>query len=390
MTLLVRSAALSAYEPLARGLGLDVPALLSRFGLPLQALRDPDLLVSYPAFIELLEHSAGAARCPDFGLRLAQSQGIANLGPVAVLLRQAATVGDALGLASRYLFLHSPALQLTTEAVPGRPHEVRVVFDIAGIDLAVRPQITGLSLGMICHGLQALTGARVRPRGVTVPHAPVAPEAAYRDAFGCAVRFAAPAAAVHIDVSALAVVVSPADAPVKALALDCLTQLGGHPEARLADRVRRVVRKFLGTGRSGHADVAWALSMQPRTLQRRLAEEGVTFERLVDEVRKARFLELIALRAGPGLTQIAHILGYAEASVLTRSCRRWFGVTPKALRRANGPASGPLSRAPLPAPPAARPPRPASTPAPATPGLRSSPAGADAPAPASAAASSGA
>ncbi|WP_185218948.1 AraC family transcriptional regulator [Paraburkholderia dinghuensis] len=333
MTILVRSATLSTYETLASDLGLDVPALLSRFGIPLQALRDPDLLISYQAFINLLEYSASLGRCPDLGLRLAQARGIGILGPIAVLVRHADTLGNALALASRYLFVHSPALQLGTRTVPGRPDLLDVVCDITHANLIARPQVTSLSIGIICQGLNALTGARVQPRLVTLPHAPVASEAAYQEAYGCPVQFMASSAAVRIAADDLNVVVSENDPQVKALAVSYLEQLGGRPQTLFSDRVRSLARNFLGAGEARHADIARALSVHPRTLQRRLEVEGVTFERLVDDVRKEQFMALIELRVGPSLTQIAHILGYAEVSVLTRSCRRWFGVTPGAMRK---------------------------------------------------------
>jgi AraC-like DNA-binding protein len=333
MTILVRSATLSTFETLAGGLGLDVPALLSRFGIPLRALRDPDLLISYQAFINLLEYSASVGRCPDLGLRLAQARGIGILGPIAVLVRHADTLGNALALASRYLFVHSPALQLGTRAVPGHPDLIDVVCDITHPNLIARPQVTSLSIGIICHGLKVLTGARVQPRLVTLPHAPVASVAAYRQAYGCPVQFMASAAAVRIPADDLNVVVSENDPQVKALAVSYLEQLGGRPQTLFSDRVRSLARNFLGAGGARHVDIARALSVHPRTLQRRLEAEGVTFERLVDDVRKEQFTALIELRVGPSLTQIAHVLGYAEVSVLTRSCRRWFGATPGAMRK---------------------------------------------------------
>lgn len=348
MTALVRSATLSSYETLARGLGLDVPSLLSRFGIPLQALHDPDLLISYQAFINLLELSASLGRCPDLGLRLAQARGIGILGPIAVLLRHADTVGDALALASRYIFVHSPALQLAAQTVPGRADLVDVVCDISHANLTVRPQVTSLSVGIICHGLKALSGGRAQPQLVTLPHSPVAPKEVYRQAYGCPVKFMAPAASVRLRVSDLKIVVSENDPQVKELALGYLEQLGGKPQTLFSDRVRRLVRNFLGTDHAGHTVIARSLSIHPRTLQRRLEAEGVTFERLVDDVRKGRFLELIGLHSGLGLTQIAHILGYAEVSVLTRSCRRWFGVTPTVMRGVTKKLSNQPGSAPAP------------------------------------------
>lgn len=332
MTVLVRSAALSGLDTLAAHLRLDLPALLQRFGLPGQALREPDLPVSYQSFINLLEHCAHAGRCPDLGLRLAQMQGIGVLGPVAVLLRHAATVGDALALASRYLFVHSPALRLATQAVPGRPQEVDLVFALDGAALTPRPQVIGLSLGIICQGLAALTGGRAQPVQVALPHAPVAQPAAYRQSYGCAVVFGAAAAAVRLAQADLQLVLTENDPQVKALALGYLEQLAGSARAPVSSQVRGLVRNLLAAGRAGQGDIASALSMHPRTLQRRLQEEGTTFAQLVDEVRRTQFQALVAMPGGPSLTQIAHVLGYAEASVLTRSCQRWFGAAPSQLR----------------------------------------------------------
>lgn len=331
MTVLVRSAALLGYDELAATLGLDAAALLARFGLPLQALHDPDLLISYPAFIDLLEHSAAHGRCPDLGLRLAQAQGIGVLGPIAVLLRHAGSLGEAIALASRYIFVHSPALRLERRMVPGQADLVDVVLGIAQARLEVRPQVTSLSLGIICQGVRVLAAGRVRPRLVTLPHAPVAAPEAYLRAYGCPVRFRAAVPAVRLALADLEVEIAENDPHVRRLALGHLERPGGP--AQLSDRVRDLVRGLLGAGRASQTEIAWALSLHPRTLQRGLAAEGTTFEQLVDDLRRDRFHELIRLPGGPGLTQIAHLLGYAEPSVLTRSCRRWYGVTPGTIRK---------------------------------------------------------
>ncbi|WP_051293517.1 AraC family transcriptional regulator [Pseudoduganella violaceinigra] len=333
MTVLVRSATLSTFEVLAKGLGLDVSKLLLRFGIPRQALHDPDMLIPYQGFINLLEYSAALGQCPDLGLQLAQARGISILGPISVLLRHADTVGDALALASRYIFVHSPALKLETRSVPGSPDLIDIVFDITHANLIARPQVTSLALGIVCQGLKVLTAGRLQARQVTLPHAPVALEEAYRQAYSCPVKFLARDATVRLRRSDLAFAIPENDPQMKELALGYLEQLGGKPQALLSDRVRRLVRNFLSAGHARHADIARALSVHPRTLQRRLAAEGVTFESLLDEVRKAQFLELTGHHAGPGMTQIAHILGYAEVSVLTRSCKRWFGATPREMRK---------------------------------------------------------
>lgn len=332
MTQFVRAAALTGYPQLAQGLGLDTPSLLERFELPLAALHDPDRLISYPAFINLLEESALLGHCPDFGLRLAHVQGIGILGAIAVLLRQARNVGEAIELGVRYLFVHSPALSLHVQPDAEQPDRINLLLDIRQVNLVARPQVVSLSLSILCQGLRELSGGRVQPLRVSLPQPKPADASAYRRAYGCSVRFMAPAASVQLLASDLEVVSTDQDPLVRKLALDYLERYAHPTHGRLRDQVKNLARSLLGSGLAGQGDIARSLALHPRTLQRRLQAEGCSFGDILDEVRQEQFRALIALPDGPDLTQIAHILGYAEASVLSRSCKRWFGVSPKAMR----------------------------------------------------------
>ena len=65
--------------------------------------------------------------------------------------------------------------------------------------------------------------------------------------------------------------------------------------------------------------------------QRRLREEGTTFEDIKDEVRRDLARRYLAHPEVP-LAQVTAVLDYREQSALTRSCQRWFQTTPSALR----------------------------------------------------------
>lgn len=332
MSVFVRSAALAGYQPLALSLGLDVPALMARFELPPGALHDPDHLISYPAFINLLEESAALGRCHDFGLRLALLQGIGILGPIAVLLRQSRNVSEAISLGIHYLFVHSPALNLQLQPDAIQPDRINLILEIRQVNLAARPQICSLSLSIICQCLRQLTAGRVQPLLVSQPHAQPTSAVAHRRAYGCPVRFMAAHASVQLAVSDLDVVLGEQDPQIKKLALAYLQRYTLPAPGRLRDQVRSLASSLLGSGLGGQAEIARNLALHPRTLQRRLHAEGCSFAELLDELRKEQFQALIALPDGPDLTRIAHILGYAEASVLSRSCKRWFGLSPTAMR----------------------------------------------------------
>jgi AraC-like DNA-binding protein len=96
--------------------------------------------------------------------------------------------------------------------------------------------------------------------------------------------------------------------------------------------VRIVIAAILGEAEVNMEQVAAAAGMSTRTLQRRLAADGVTFSVLVGQVRKDEAIR--ALRVdGASLAEIAERLGYANQSTLTRAVRRWTGLTPTQLRR---------------------------------------------------------
>ena len=80
------------------------------------------------------------------------------------------------------------------------------------------------------------------------------------------------------------------------------------------------------------ADVAPDVGLTPRTLQRRLAEQGVVYRDLVQEARRRLALEYLE-QSDTDLTEIAFLLGYSELSAFAHAFRRWTGSTPGAARR---------------------------------------------------------
>jgi AraC-like DNA-binding protein len=97
-------------------------------------------------------------------------------------------------------------------------------------------------------------------------------------------------------------------------------------------RVNDLVRRLLPSGSVELAAVAEQLGMHPRTLQRRLAEEDVTFGEVVQSVRR-RTAEGYLRDTDMSLRHLASELGYLEQSALTRASHRWFGMSPMAYRR---------------------------------------------------------
>jgi len=332
MTALVRASSLYGYEALAAELGLDGRAALRRFGLAARSVEDPTALVSYAAVVAMFEFSARELACPDFGLQLARRQGLGILGPVLALIRHAPTIGEALQLASRYLFVHSPSARLGVAQVDGQPQWIDLCFDI---DIPGRPacaQACELSLALLNEGLQLYGMGRVRAVLAQFPHARQAGRAAYAREFGCECRFGAPLAALRIAAADLQQSLPERNPLMQQLAQQYLDRHFVDAGAALCDQVRALVRQGLGSGDCSRQSIARALGLHPRTLQRRLEAEGQRFDALLDSVRQELLLTLTSRHAALPLSQVAMMLGYSEQSALSRSCRRWFGCSPRELQ----------------------------------------------------------
>ncbi len=104
-------------------------------------------------------------------------------------------------------------------------------------------------------------------------------------------------------------------------------------QSRFPDRVRLKLIEQLPSGGVEAEQVARALKMSLRTLQRRLAEEGTSYSVLLDEARCALALRFIGDEDMP-VKEATYVLGFSEPANFTRAFRRWTGLSPTAYREA--------------------------------------------------------
>lgn len=105
----------------------------------------------------------------------------------------------------------------------------------------------------------------------------------------------------------------------------------GRIAADPVNAMRTVIQRLIPDGKSRIESAAMSVGMSVRTLQRRLAETGVSYSDLVDEVRLARALALID-DPSIKLWEISRRLGYADAANFDRAFRRWTGFSPSQVR----------------------------------------------------------
>jgi AraC-like DNA-binding protein len=330
MTAMVRAQAIRGYRQLVSELGGNPNRLLRKAGVKASALDQPSAFVSFVAMTRLLERTAADLDCPDFGFRLAEHQDIGILGPVAVAMRHSATVGDALASASKYLYVYNPAIGFAVRPDDGSG-QVLLVFEVLLDRLPHDAQMIEHGVGIAARILTMLSRGRSHLAGVWLPHPSVAPRSLYRRHLGAPVMFQAERAALAIAPSDLDLTLSERNQELHDLATSYLDLQFPRPQTPFRVQVRKAIEGLLGTGTCSYGEVADALAVHPRTLQRRLREEGTTFEEMKDEARRDLAQRYLSHPEVP-LTQVSALLDYSEQSALVRSCRRWFQTTPRALR----------------------------------------------------------
>ncbi|GIJ43524.1 AraC family transcriptional regulator [Virgisporangium aliadipatigenens] len=107
-----------------------------------------------------------------------------------------------------------------------------------------------------------------------------------------------------------------------------------------ADRVRAALLELLPAGQGTAAHVARRLALSSRTLQRRLAREGTTFQAVLERTR-LRLARHYLSRPEITVGEIAFLLGYDEPSSFYRAFHQWSGTTPQQARHLNGEAGRP-------------------------------------------------
>jgi AraC-like DNA-binding protein len=277
----------------------------------------------------LFENAARALREPCFGFRLGSAVELTEAGLLAYVILNSHDLGGALRNLSRYLPILTEGwvCELRRE-----PDEVRLLFSfVEPVGMGSR-QLLEFGATLMVRICKAITGHRVRPRRVELRHETACPLLARH--LGVPVTVDQPQATLVLDAASLAEPVVNADARLLELLRHYADEVLARQAARkdeLVARAERWILENLHIGQVRATQLARGLGMSRRTLARRLAEQGLTPARLVEELRQQLANRYLAERAFP-LGRITYLLGYSDLSAFTRAFRRWTGRTPSEWR----------------------------------------------------------
>jgi len=327
----IRGTAFLKFGELLAERGASVRDFLAPHRIGLDVIGNFDKQLSYKSLAQIFEGSAHALGLPQFGLELAKRQGSTLMGPLQHLAHSAPTVGEALVAVIRYMRLYSPSIYYRLERRPG---QALLHFDNPLPSNSQVPQIIEKSVLQAAVLVSELLGKPFIPRAVTFRHEPQGDLTGYQRYFGCPVLFGQDSNALALPGATLQEACVHHDATLHAIVRFYLET---HSEGKdgLRGEMERKIQALLPSQRCNLEQVAQALGLHPRTLQRRLADDGVDFEGHLDRIRRNQ-AEKMLRHTTLGVAQIASELGYRRTTSFCRAHQRWFDMTPLEHRRLHG------------------------------------------------------
>ncbi|HEX5058874.1 MAG TPA: AraC family transcriptional regulator [Kofleriaceae bacterium] len=312
-------------------LGMDTAALLAATGLTRAEVNNPDGRIPVEKMTALWREAHARAGDPDLALHAAEALPFGAYAVIDFLARTSATIGAALERISRYFPLINSVVELPIERGS----------DYVRLDMVDRRGPGKLPRAYAEYVLAAVV---LRTRGaVGVAFPLVRVELAYEAPalvceheriFGCPVVFGTERTGIVLAHSVADKSLERGDSGLAAVlerhAQLLISQL--PPVSDSISEVRATIKGELEGGDPSLDHVARKLGTSRRSLQRRLADENLTYAQVLDEVRSTMARAYLG-RPELSIAEVAYLLGFSEQSSFTRAFRRWTGTSPAEFRR---------------------------------------------------------
>jgi AraC-like DNA-binding protein len=290
----------------------------------------PDSLhefVTEDAYYDLLERATVAG---DLGLpfRYASAIHVDDFGALGLALKTATTLREALLRMTRYILVLSDTVEYELRDVVGGSE---LVLDRPSHRRGAR-LANECALAADVALLRQITDSRATPVAVSFQHPGPRSTEHHRAFFGCPVRFDDGVNALHLSDETLDTRTRLADEGLSAFILATLDDMKqAKTERPLPSQVHSAVTDSLPDGRPTKPEIARRLGMSPRTLGRRLADHGETYQAIVKRAQRDAAESL--LRSGnSSLAEVAFLTGFSDQSAFTRAFKGWTGQTPTTFR----------------------------------------------------------
>lgn len=311
--------------------GINADGLARAAGMAHGTLTPLPETLPVTSYVRLLDAGAALADDPHFGLHVGESVKLGAYNVYGLILLSCRDFGQALQQTLRFEAL-AHDLGRSSLRVEGGVAEYRW-------DSAVSNASRHLAESVFA-GIQVMGGWLA---GTELPHAEIvfrhaAPDdcSEHRRIFGDRLRFGAEANLARFDASLLAWPVRNADVGLYPVLQQHAEQLlrekqRVQADAGIAAQVRAAIVRNLAQDRVRLALIAEELNVTQRTLQRKLADAGVSFQQVLDSTRRDLAIDYLG-RERLSLAEIAFLLGYQEQSSFCHAFKEWTGMNPGAYR----------------------------------------------------------
>jgi AraC-like DNA-binding protein len=320
--------ALGIVQALEMG-GVDCRRIFTELGLDYAALDDPDARFPQDGMTRLWQRAVELSGNPAIGLNMAKVVRPGSFHVVGYALMSSRTLKDGFARLVRYQRIIGEGSDLNFR--PTRDG-YELTLAIHGDRLPAARQSIEASLAYALAFCRWITGKPIRPLRVMFQGEPLADLEPFQQVFQGPLQFNGEHYGLLFDRADM-------DMPLPT-ANESLAQLHDRfageylarfSESRVTHQARQVLCRLLPQGEPKREAVAQALHLSQRTLQRRLQDEGTSFQRLLDDTRRELAEQYLA-QPKLSLLEVAYLLGFADPSNFFRAFRRWFAVTPSEYR----------------------------------------------------------
>ena len=314
--------------------GADPETILGRAELTAADLTDPERRVPLIRFLRLLEICADELGDPHFGLRFGTTYHPRHAGVVGNLALASRTVRGALQTIGRYLPTMVDSAIYRLEVEGGMAFSYSYYIDPL---MMTYRQKNDWGVAFVCNVIRLGLGEpNWAPAEVVLPQLAAESAAGRRERMGllrAKVRSGHAWAGMRFDAAVLERPMKTADAMIERLMRHYgdLQLAGLETQRDELERLRRSIAQLVVEGDSSVERLAHSLGWSVRTLQRRLAAQGLNYSDVLAQVRKTLALNLLE-NPSLGISQIAYVLGYSEVSTFNHAFRRWVGQPPRDYR----------------------------------------------------------
>ncbi|WP_416426195.1 AraC family transcriptional regulator [Pseudomonas sp. App30] len=309
--------------------GLDCRALFAQLGLDYGALDDPDARFTQDSMTRLWTLAVELSGNPAIGLNMARVVRPASFHVVGYALMSSRTLAEGFERLVRYQRIIAESADVSFKLLP---EGYGLIVTVHGDHLPPTRQSAEASLACALSLCGWLCGRVLQPRKVLIQGSQPHDLAPYQQAFHAPLVFGAPYDALIFERTDMEEPLATANEAMAALHDRFAGEyLARFSESRVTHQARQVLCRLLPQGEPKREAVAQVLHLSQRTLQRRLQDEGTSFQALLDDTRRELAEQYLA-QPHMTLLEAAYLLGFADPSNFFRAFRRWFDTTPGEYR----------------------------------------------------------